>query len=524
MLDDIGKTNDKIYKSPIKKLVKFFEISRNKWKVKCQDVKYKNKLLKNKIRYLERRKADLNKRVKELEKELGQSSLKKNLQMRGIADRFNLVPAFHKYSIDHIHMFILLILSGRTGLRGASRVFEIISSFLDLGQLSPSWYSGRLWLLRIGYYKLCREKEIADDWIWIIDHTIQLGNEKCLVILGIRQSSLPSAGLYLNHEDVEPISLLPVKKSNGEVVYQQLEQAIEKTGVPREIISDHGTDVKSGIERFCQEHEQTCFIYDIKHKVAAILKRELKDDQDWSNFVQNASKTSKRVQQTSLAQLAPPNQRSKARYLNVDTLVTWGQDMLCYLDCPEVEVDGKYDLNQINDKLGWLNEYREHLAQWWELIDVVKSAENYIKFVGIYRNCHIDLSKELDSCLKTNRAIRVRNELIFFAEQLSLNAREGERLLGSSEIIESVIGKFKSLEQDQSKSGFTAMILSLASMLSETTQDVIQKAIESVPTKKVFEWVKENIGQSVQSKKKEVLSLVRETEQIRDQNMATREG
>ena len=444
--------------------------------------------------------------------------------MRGITDRFNLVPAFHKYSIDHIHMFILLILSGRTSLRGASRVFEIISSFLGLGQLSPSWYSGRLWLLRIGYYKLCREKEIADDWIWIIDHTIQIGNEKCLVILGIRQSSLPSAELYLNHEDVEPIALLPVKKSNGKVVYQQLEQAIEKTGVPREIISDHGTDVKSGIERFCQEHEQTCFIYDIKHKVAAILKRELKDDQDWSNFVQNASKTSKRVQQTSLAQLAPPNQRSKARYLNVDTLVTWGQKMLCYLDCQQVEMDGKYDLHQVNDKLGWLNEYRQHLAQWRELIDVVKTAESYIKFVGIYRNCHIDLSKELESCSKTNRTIRVRNELISFAEQLSLNAKEGERLLGSSEIIESVIGKFKSLEQDQSKSGFTAMTLSLASMLSKTTQDVIYKAIESVPTKKVFEWMKENIGQSVQSKKKEVLSLMRKKEQIWDQNMAIGEG
>lgn len=333
--------------------------------------------------------------------------------------------------------------------------------------------------MRIGYYKLCREKEIADDWIWIVDHTIQLGCEKCLVILGIRQSSLPSAELYLNHEDVEPIALLPVKKSNGKVVYQQLEQTIEKTGVPREIISDHGTDVKSGIERFCQEHEQTCFIYDIKHKVAAILKRELKDDQDWSNFVQNASKTSKRVQQTSLAQLAPPNQRSKARYLNVDTLVAWGQNMLCYLDC-QVEMDGKYDLNHINDKLGWLNEYREHLAQWRELIDVVKSAESYIKFVGIYRNCHIDLSKELDSCLKTNRAIRVRNELISFTEQLSLNAKEGERLLGSSEIIESVIGKFKSLEQDQFKSGFTAMILSLASMLSKTTQDVIHRVEKEI--------------------------------------------
>jgi hypothetical protein len=35
-------------------------------------------------------------------------------------------------------------------------------------------------------------------------------------------------------------------------------------------------------------------------------------------------------------------------------------------------------------------------------------------------------------------------------------------------------------------------------MLSKTTQDFIHMAIESVPTKKVFDWVRENIGQSVQ--------------------------
>ena len=38
------------------------------------------------------------------------------------------------------------------------------------------------------------------------------------------------------------------------------------------------------------------------------------------------------------------------------------------------------------------------------------------------------------------------------------------------------------------------------------------------------EWMKENIGQSVQSKKKEVLSLMRKTEQIWDQSMAIGEG
>jgi hypothetical protein len=403
-------------------------------------------------------------------------------------------------------------------LRGASRVFEIVSSFFQFGQASPSWYSGRLWLLRIGYYKLFREKETADDWIWIIYHTIQIANEKCPIISGVRQNALPPAELYMNHEDVEPIALLPVKKSNGQIVYEQLEKVTEKTGVPRQILSDHGTDIKSGIEKFCQVHKQTCFTYDIKHKGASVLKRELENDQSWKSFIQNASKTSKRVQQTPMAHLAPPNQRSKARYLNVDTLVNWGQKTLTYLDRLEVKGSSEYGLKAVDEKLGWLHQYRDHLAQWQELIDVVKSVEDYIKFTGIYPGCHMDLSEQLDMDLTTPRANNVRNELVCFVEQLSLDARDGERLLGSSEIIESVIGKLKSLEQDQSKSGFTGMLLSLPAMLSRTTQDVIQKALEPTPKKKVYGWVKENIGQSVQSKKKEVLSIVKKSEQKWDQN------
>ncbi len=144
------------------------------------------------------------------------------------------------YSLGHITLFISLVLSATVSLRCASRVIEIVMSFLQLPLPSPSWFSGRFWLLRLGYYKLTRPKEHADDWVWIVDHTIQIGEEKCFVILGIRLSSLPPHGRCLSHEDVEPIALFPVKQSNGEIVWQQLEETVEKTGVPREIIGDQG--------------------------------------------------------------------------------------------------------------------------------------------------------------------------------------------------------------------------------------------------------------------------------------------
>ena len=79
---------------------------------------------------------------------------------------------------------------------------------------------------------------------------------------------------------------------------------------------------------FCQEHPQTCAVYDIKHKTAALLKRELDQEPKWKGFIRQASQTKVSLQQTALVWLAPPNQRSKARYMSVGELIEWGQKVL----------------------------------------------------------------------------------------------------------------------------------------------------------------------------------------------------
>ena len=134
-------------------------------------------------------------------------------------------------------LFIARVLSAAVSLRGASRVLELWSTVCELPEAAPAWYTGRLWLLRVGYYKLTRLKAQAADWGWIIDHTIQLGVPKGLMILGVRLSALPPPGTCLRHEDVEPIARDPVETSTGDVVYQQLTAAVAHTGVPREILS-----------------------------------------------------------------------------------------------------------------------------------------------------------------------------------------------------------------------------------------------------------------------------------------------
>ena len=411
-----------------------------------------------------------------------------------------------------------LVLSAATSLRGASRAIEVVVVALHVPFSCPTWFAGRLWLLRLGYYKLTRPKVHADDWVWIVDHTVQLGDDKCLVILGLRLCDLPSAERCLSHADVEPLELVPVKKSNGEVVYQQLEQAVAKTGVPRAIISDHGTDLKAGIAKFCQQHPQTSALYDIKHKTAAVLKRELDQDADWNTFTQLANQTKLRVQQTALAALLPPNQKTKARYLNVDVLVTWGQKMLAFLDAPQAAREPTFDRELVQEKLGWVTGFRSQLAEWGALFAIIAAAESFVRHHGLYHEVHLELEQQLLPLpAQTERTQRVRRELVAFVAAQEAEAHPGERLLGSSEVIESVLGQLKRLEQDQSKSGFTGLLLGLSALVSTTTTAVIQKALETVPTKQVWAWCQKTLGPTVQAKRREAFASLGKAEQKWDQ-------
>lgn len=435
---------------------------------------------------------------------------------RSVAAVQAVVP-YHTYTVGHAWFFVSLVLSAATSLRGASRVMALVMTFFQLPLPAPSWWAGRWWLLRLGYYKLTRPKEQAADWVWIVDHTVQIGVEKCFVILGVRLSAVSHPVRCLRHEDVEPIALCPVRQSNGEVVYQQLEDSLERTGLPREILGDQGSDLKAGVDRFCQHHPQTSYSYDIKHKTAVVLEHELAEELSWREFTHLAAQTTQRVQQTTLAFLGPPNQRTKARYMNLESLVGWGSATLRFLDRQPSEGSPELDPHHLEEKLGWLKGFREPLTVWHELLQIIAATESFVRTHGLYRGAHRALQKIRTPLAQSARTKTVSQHLLTFVAEQSFQAQHHERLLGSSEVIESVLGKFKRLEQDQAKGGFTGLVLGVGALVATTTREVVQKALETVSTKDVLDWCKQTLGHSVQAKRKAAFAIHDKTEQKWDQ-------
>ena len=71
-------TKDKVYNSPVRKLARFFEKSRDQWKAKCLEAKATAKGLQHRIRYLEQSKEEWKTKAKELEKELARMKAQQN--------------------------------------------------------------------------------------------------------------------------------------------------------------------------------------------------------------------------------------------------------------------------------------------------------------------------------------------------------------------------------------------------------------------------------------------------------------
>lgn len=305
------------------------------------------------------------------------------------------------------------------------------------------------------------------------------------MILGIRLSRWPAGETCLQHSDVELLDLVPVRKSNGTVVYQQLEHVVAQTGVPREILSDHGSDLKVGTEQFCQRHPETCAVYDIKHKTASVLKRELADDATWREFSHLAGQTKQCLQQTALASWAPPTQKVKARDLNVAPLVAWGQRLLTCFDQPESDWPTP-EPDHVHEKLDWVKRFRPALAEWAELFAVSTATESVVRHLGLTAETPAMLAQRLQPLVHTERGQRIRQELLTFVTTQAALVRPTERLVGSSEVIESVLGKLKRIEQDQATDGFTGLVLSLGAIVSQATDAVIQKALETVSTQDVW--------------------------------------
>lgn len=408
-----------------------------------------------------------------------------------------------QYPLEQISFVVQeLILSARTGFRAASRVVGSVAGMFGLNWEIPHPTTCRAWLQRIGLFQLLRPKKMTNDFIWIVDHTVQIGQEKCLVILGICLRDMPALGTALSLSDLQLLNLLPVIHSDMQVVFEQLESTAKITGVPRAILGDHGGDLHGGVKLFSESHPETTSLYDMTHKAATLLKSRLNKDTRWISFCSQAGQTKVKVQQTELAFLMPPSQRSKARYMNLASLLRWGRAILSVLDERPETVLRHATAERLEEKYGWLREFRRDLALWSEYQVLLEESVDEIRRHGYSRLSAYQVSLRVQPHVQTIAGRELKDQVLSFIAHESASLAPGERLPGSSEALESSLGKLKSFEGDFDKSGFTGLLPAFGALIGKLTPETIFEALVSVPGKKVQQWIKQHLGQTFLSKRR----------------------
>jgi hypothetical protein len=424
-----------------------------------------------------------------------------------------------------IALAVRLVTTVKLSLRSTPRVLAAVFGFLT-GRSEVTvmmWTTVRRWLMRLGLYALLRPLERANDWAYLIDHTVQIGSVKCFAVVGARLSQLPYPQNCLRQEDMRLIALVPMEHSTAATVEQALEVAALRTGVPRLIVSDQGGDVRAGIERYCGKHPHTGATCDTAHKGANVLRRLLEADDRWAGFVAQLCQTKAKLQQTPLAWCVGPRLRPKARFMNLAAPLRWARWCLRVLDQPWPEdrdrsqpgpedkdlsdrqraVLATIDRKQLEAKLGWLREYSLAIKEWSEWHEVIQAAVRRVRRHGIDRDSVAELRRQFDA-MKLLPSGRGAAEVMiaFIAEQAWVARLGGELLIGSTEILESLFGGLKTLERQQAESGLTGLILVFGAMMSQSTEEEIKKALDATPWKAVEAWIDDWLGSTVQSQRR----------------------
>ena len=396
---------------------------------------------------------------------------------------------------------------------------QVNSIFFDFP--TPCYTIVSEWAKKIGFYIYNLPKDKNIDRIWIVDISIQIGRDKLLMILGIDTSKIKDYNKYMRggkggknrlkigFKDVEVLHMVVIKSTAHEFILKELEAVAKKCGLPSFILSDEGSDLAKGIRIFIENNLGIEHLHDISHKLSNILKSVLEKNIKWKEFCEVVTNIKQKLKLSEIAEICPPKFRQKVRYLNVRDPIAWAVMML-NMNLKKLNAQQKIKFNEYIKEP--LESFRSDIVQWKEYTDFITFVETEIKHNGLTRGNEFKNIKSTSEILANYLKDRVisktgtiHDRILEFVKSQEAKLSPGESMIASSDIIESLFGKWKSMVSEDSMAGITDMILLLPLLTVNLTEGLVIKALEDTPIQKIENWNKENLGTTMYAKRHAIL-------------------
>lgn len=461
---------------------------------KCEDLKRQIERQHRKLAQLEKENEALRHRIRRIEHEKSEAGpAAVTLPSDRPLDTHGYGPRMIELAVN---------LSRKIGLRGAANAIKIVFEWLGVSVKTPVWTTIRSWIQRLGVARCNEALERSGDWIWMVDHSNQIGIERALVVLGVQASSLPEAGTALKHKDMHVLSVEPGTQWKTKDMAKAYEQLADRLGAPRAVVMDGASELRSGTKCLKNRRSDMIVLRDFKHYAANVFQSLIGEDIQFKGFCKKLGLTRSAVQQTELTHLTPPKPRQKSRFMNLKATLCWGNMILWLHDHPEAQAREGITDERFEEKLGWIRDFRADLAVWQECQDVLSVALTFVNNHGLYHGASIALRAELGDSPRHEKSQQMAKSLVAFVKKFEEQLKPGERLPLSTEILESSFSRYKRLERQHAKDGFTSLLASFATLLKPTTCQEIKTALSKVSNKDVKAWVETNLGTTLAARRK----------------------
>lgn len=476
-------------------------ISREHWRRKCRILKLSRDRYRTRLEQAKACIQELRQSNKELVASVRQCSRQvERLQKASAAWELPLGKAApgQTYPVGLISLSVNL--ARVIGLRRTVRVLQIVFDWLGVPVSLPCYQSIRGWMQRIGLDRMNREEKIPDG-IWVVDHTNQIGAEKVLTILRVCASRLPPRGQPLRHQDVSVLYCQPGTQWKREDVRRVYQEVAASKGHPIAILTDGAVELREPAEQLKNKRKSPIVIPDLKHVLSNQLEALLANHPEYQAFTCQAGQTRSAVQQTELAHFTAPSFKQKARFMNLQPMLKWASMVLWHLTHPESQARKGIEPDRMESKLGWLRGLAPRIQEWTECQTVISALLTYFNANGVFRGAAASFHQQFAHRIQSASGRKLLDTALACMGRVEKQLGARQRLPTSTEILESTFARYKQLEQQHAKGGFTSLLPVFATLTKPTTPHEVKGSLARVKVADVRRWLSTNLPQTLASRR-----------------------
>lgn len=401
----------------------------------------------------------------------------------------------HSYRSWIILLAVRIRMLGMISLRDCQKLLVMWQSLYGMELKVPCISTIRNWEYKLGYYELQQQGSEQDEYVVILDESFCIGKQTLLLVLGVNLRAYSWEG-PLSYEQVKVLAMGPKPYWKGEQIAQLIEQLIQRRYRIAYGLSDGGTNL---IKAF--KSHQIARVEDCTHVFSKLLEKRYKTDPVFQAFCAHTSLLNRQCWMSELASICPPKLKGKARFLNLHALANWAKVNLKLLKQLQDKIDLDHMEGKIYEKLKWLGPFTELVDQLVQLSEMMKACFKILKTQGL----SLQSTQQIKALLEQSPLPSFFDQGVRqYLERNAVLLTQYDRLLCSSDIIESFFGKYKNQQKVNPATGITSSCLRIANYGNIMEEQTVVKIMEQVKVVDLLDWQKQNLLPTVNAKKRKL--------------------